>query len=142
MRRRLDGARPLEMLEFRVNVSRFHLLDVPMPKLAPADKHLQRGAATTLVLLVLKDSPSYGYQIVQEIRARSAEAFDFPEGTIYPILYGLESEGAIKGEWKPGIGDRKRKVYRLTPQGRKELERRVEAWQKYASGMRVALKGT
>lgn len=113
-----------------------------MPKLAPADKHLQRGAATTLVLLVLKDSPSYGYQIVQEIRARSAEAFDFPEGTIYPILYGLESEGAIKGDWKPGIGDRKRKVYRLTAQGRKELERRVEAWQKYASGMRVALKGT
>lgn len=113
-----------------------------MAKLAPAEKHLQRGAATTLVLLVLRDAPSYGYQIVQEIRARSAAAFDFPEGTIYPILYGLESEGSIKGEWKPGVGDRQRKVYRLTAQGRKELERRIDAWQKYASGMKVALKGT
>lgn len=112
-----------------------------MPKLAPADKHLQRGAATALVLLVLRDSPSYGYQIVQEIRARSADAFDFPEGTIYPILHGLEKDGFIKGEWKEGIGDRKRRVYRLTAAGRKELERRLEAWHKYASAMRTALRG-
>lgn len=112
-----------------------------MRKLDPVDKHLMRGAATTLVLLVLRDKPSYGYQIVQDIRARSAEAFDFPEGTIYPLLYGLEADGSIKGEWKPGSGDRKRKVYRLTPAGRKELERRVAAWEKYANGMKVALRG-
>lgn len=112
-----------------------------MRKLEPVDKHLMRGAATTLVLLVLRDSPSYGYQIVQEIKARSAEAFDFPEGTIYPLLYGLEAEGSIKGEWKPGTGERKRKVYRLTAAGRKELDRRINAWEKYASGMKVALRG-
>lgn len=111
-----------------------------MRKLEPVDKHLLRGAATTLILLVLRESPSYGYQIVQDIKARSAEAFDFPEGTIYPLLYGLEADGMIKGDWKPGTGERKRKVYRITAAGRGELERRISAWDRYAGGMRAALR--
>lgn len=113
-----------------------------MRKLAPVDKHLMRGAATTLILLVLKDGPSYGYQLVQDIKTRSAEAFDFPEGTIYPLLYGLEEDGMITGDWKPGTGERKRKVYRLTAAGRKELERRLSAWERYANGMRAALRNS
>jgi PadR family transcriptional regulator, regulatory protein PadR len=113
-----------------------------MRKLDPIDKHLMRGAATTLILQVISEAPSYGYQIAQDIKSRSAEAFDFPEGTIYPLLYRLEEDGSIKGDWRPGTGDRQRKVYRLTPQGRKELERRRQAWEKYANGMRVALRGT
>jgi DNA-binding PadR family transcriptional regulator len=112
-----------------------------MRKLEAVDKHLIRGAATTLILLVLKERPSYGYQIVQDIKARSAEAFDFPEGTIYPLLYGLEADGAIVGEWKAGTGDRKRKVYKLTAAGRKALESRLDAWERYAGAMKVALRG-
>lgn len=113
-----------------------------MRKLDPIDKHLMRGAATTLILQVLSEAPSYGYQIVQDIKARSSHAFDFPEGTIYPLLYRLEEDGAIKGELKPGTGERMRRVYKLTAAGRKELERRRSAWEKYANGMRVALRGT
>ncbi len=111
-----------------------------MKRLDPIEKNLIRGAATTLILLVLKDRPTHGYQIAQRIKARSADAFDFPEGTIYPLLYGLVDGGHIEGEWQEGNTGRQRKVYRITPAGRKELERRLGAWEKYANGMRVALR--
>jgi PadR family transcriptional regulator len=105
------------------------------------DKHLLRGAATTVLLLILRDTPSYGYELVQEIRRRSGEQFDFGEGTIYPLLYSLEEDGAIKGEWAPGVGERRRRVYRLTAKGRKELARRLAAWDRYEKGMKLALRG-
>lgn len=104
------------------------------------EPYLLRGAATTILLLILRDHPSYGYQLVQEIKRRSKEHLDFSEGTIYPLLYSLEDDGAIKGEWGPGSGDRKRKVYRLTSKGRKDLARRLAAWETFEKGMRLALR--
>lgn len=111
-----------------------------MPSLPRIDRHLMRGAATALVLLILRDRPSYGYQIVQDIRSRSKDLFDFSEGTVYPLLYGLESDGVIKGQWEDGIGERRRRVYRLTAKGKKELARRLAAWERYEKGMRIALR--
>lgn len=105
------------------------------------DKHLMRGAATALVLLILRDQPTHGYQLVQEIRRRSKDVFDFGEGTVYPLLYGLESDGIISGKWETVTGDRRRRIYSLTARGRKELEVRLAAWQRYERGMRLALQG-
>jgi PadR family transcriptional regulator PadR len=108
----------------------------------PADKYMQRGAATTLLLVILRDRPAHGYELVQEIRRRSRELFNFAEGTIYPLLYSLEADGAIEGSWAVREGERKRRVYRLTSKGRKELERRLSAWARYERAMRLSLRET
>ena len=104
------------------------------------DRHLMRGAATTLILVILGEQPTYGYQIVQEITRRSKSILEFGEGTVYPLLYSLEAQGMIKGTWVAGTGERKRRSYQLTAKGKKELTRRVAAWDQYERGMRAALR--
>jgi len=101
-----------------------------------------RGAATTLILVVLAEQPSYGYQLVQEITRRSKQLLAFGEGTIYPLLYSLESSGMIRGSWGEGTGARKRRIYDLTSKGKKELKRRLASWERYEAGMRAALRNT
>ena len=105
------------------------------------DRSVLRGAATTLVLLILRDTPSYGYQLVQEIRRRSANMFAFGEGTIYPLLYSLEEDGSIAGRWKTALGGRRRKIYSLTPKGRKRLAAATAEWARFEKGMRLAFRG-
>lgn len=112
-----------------------------MSDLPPMDKYLLRGAASTLILAILNEQPTYGYQLAQEIRGRSHGLLEFEEATIYPLLYALEADGFLKASWGPGVGERRRKTYRLTAAGRKELERRLAAWERYELGMRMALRG-
>lgn len=104
------------------------------------ERQLLRGVATTL-LLILRDHPSYGYDLVQQLRARSNGHLSFGEGTVYPLLYALEADGMITGAWKPGVGERKRRVYRLTAKGQRQLERRLADWERFEQGMRFALGG-
>ncbi len=111
-----------------------------MPEKPVADRSLLRGAATTLVMLILGDTPCYGYQLVQEIRRRSASMFAFGEGTIYPLLYTLEDAGCIAGRWEAGTGGRPRKVYSLTPKGRKRLAAATAEWTRFEKGMRLAFR--
>lgn len=99
------------------------------------DRHFVKGGATTLVLSVLNESPMHGYQLVQTIRARSDGIFDLSEGTVYPLLYGLEDKGLVKGAWESPSGERRRKVYTLTARGRQALTRRLVQWAQFARGM-------
>lgn len=99
------------------------------------DRHFVKGGATTLILRILGETPMHGYQIVQAIRARSEGIFDFSEGTVYPLLYALEDKGYVKGAWKEAAGERRRKVYALTPKGKRALGRRLAQWAVFARGM-------
>jgi PadR family transcriptional regulator, regulatory protein PadR len=90
-----------------------------------------RGHVDLLLLGVLDDGPAHGYGLVETLRERSGGAFDLPEGTVYPSLYRLERRGLIASRWEPA-GGRKRRVYRLSAAGRKELSRRREDWRAFA----------
>lgn len=79
-----------------------------------------RGIHELLVLSALKQEPKHGYQIAVDVEAESNGLFRFRHGTLYPILYRLESEGLIRGSWSKD-GRRKKKVYALTAQGRRHL---------------------
>ena len=105
------------------------------------DKELLKGATETVVLAVLAEEPSHGYQLVQLLRRRSEGIFEFGEGTVYPLLYKLEAKGWIRGEWQAGEGRRRRRVYRVTGRGRRQLEKRTEQWAGLARGMTLILKG-
>ncbi|WP_425154410.1 PadR family transcriptional regulator [Candidatus Palauibacter sp.] len=72
-----------------------------------------------LVLAVLERGPAHGYQIALSVEERSAGAFSFQHGTLYPILHRLEAKGQVKGSWD-GEG-RRRKTYEITRAGREEL---------------------
>ena len=99
------------------------------------DKELLKGATETLVLAALAEKPSHGYQLVERLRQQSEGIFELGEGTLYPLLYKLEARGLIQGDWEPGSGQRKKRVYRLTPRGKKQLAGRSEQWQALVRGM-------
>jgi DNA-binding PadR family transcriptional regulator len=99
------------------------------------DPGFVKGAATTLILSVLEREPMHGYQLVATIRGGSDGIFDFSEGTIYPLLYGLEEKGLLRSAWVAPEGERRRKVYSLTAVGRRALGRRRKQWGLVARGM-------
>jgi PadR family transcriptional regulator PadR len=97
-------------------------------------KPLQGGHVDGLILAVLADGPCHGYAVIEELRRRSDGVLDFPEGTIYPALYKLEAARAVASSWTVAEG-RRRRMYRLTAAGRRELTRAREDWDTLARAM-------
>ena len=83
------------------------------------DSQFLKGSIGLLLLNLLSRGEMYGYEILQEASRRSANAFEFKEGTLYPALHQLEEKGQIKSEWRTAENGRERKYYSLTPKGRK-----------------------
>jgi len=103
------------------------------------ESDLLRGNTPTLVLAVLRDEPGHGYAITKRINARTDNALSMRQGTLYPVLTALERDGLVEGQWEHPEGERPRKMYVITDAGRAELERRTEAWRKFASGVNQVL---
>jgi PadR family transcriptional regulator PadR len=96
---------------------------------------------STLVLAVLMDAPRHGYAIAREIERRSESALSPGEGALYPALRGLEGEGLIEGHWEQAKGSPARKIYALTPEGIKELQKRTQSWRRYVRAVDTVLGG-
>ena len=88
------------------------------------DKGLIAGSSTLLVLTLLESGDMYGYQMIEELSRRSNDAFQFQEGTLYPILHGLEKGKYLSGYQQQAPSGRMRKYYRLTRKGRSCWRRR------------------
>jgi PadR family transcriptional regulator, regulatory protein PadR len=99
-----------------------------------------KGHLDLLVLGVLADGPKHGYAVIEELRVRSGDAFDIPEGTLYPVLHRLERANLLASEWVEVAG-RRRRLYRLTDQGRAALVTEQAEWQKFASAVAGVLAG-
>jgi PadR family transcriptional regulator, regulatory protein PadR len=97
------------------------------------------GNIETMLLAVLWDGPSYGYQIVQDLNNRAGGLLELGEGTVYPVLHRIERRGLIKGYWQTADNRRKRKYYRLTPLGRQALEENRQQFQGLVQVMRGML---
>lgn len=100
---------------------------------------LLKGNMTTLVLICLKKRDMYGYDLVKELQLLSKGALDVKEGTLYPLLHSLEKSEAIEAYWEEKTGERKRKYYRLSKEGRKLLKERSDEWQVFRKFMDQAL---
>ena len=93
-----------------------------------------KGHLDPLVLAVLAHGPCHGYGIIEQLRQRSGELFDLPEGTVYPALHRLEKIGLVTSA-RETVGGRERRVYRLSRRGRSALgERRIE-WARFSSAV-------
>ncbi len=91
----------------------------------------------TLALMVLKTlevlGPLHGYGIARRIEHISGELLSVNQGTLYPVLLKLEQEGSIESEWGASENNRKARFYRLTRDGRKQLQAETEGWQQTAA---------
>jgi transcriptional regulator len=91
-----------------------------------------RGHMDALLLSVLESEPLHGYAIIEALQERSGGALNVPTGTVYPALRRLERIGYLSSEWAT-VGGRKRRTYRLTASGRRQLEGERSAWREFTS---------
>jgi PadR family transcriptional regulator, regulatory protein PadR len=95
-------------------------------------RELKKGSAELLILALTEDQPRHGYDIGKLIEARSEGALRFNIASLYPLLYRLEKRGWIEGRWTEKAGQRRRRLYRLTAEGRKVLAAQRGGWQAFA----------
>ena len=106
---------------------------------ASVGKDVKKGSAEVLVLALVEDRPRHGYEIGKLIEERSDGVLKFHIASLYPMLYKLEKRGLIEGRWVEKAGQRRKRFYRITPQGRQVLERQRNRWQEFMSALaRVA----
>ena len=106
-----------------------------------AENQMLKGNSAMLVLGLLESGDKYGYEMINALAARSDGAFDLKEGTLYPILHALEQRGSIEAYWLDSKAGRRRRYYRLTRGGRKELQRRKEEWMAYCAAVSRVMGG-
>src|SRR6516165_2173886 len=92
------------------------------------------SAVEMLILEVVAQVPSYGYEITQTVAARSEGYFDLKEGSLYPALHRMERQKLLKASWREADG-RRRKYYELTRAGQAELAKRKQSWLSFAAGI-------
>ncbi len=99
------------------------------------DREWKKGSGEILVLSLVEDRPRHGYDICKLIESRSGGALRFHVTTLYPLLYRLEKRGWIQGRWVEKEGQRRRRYYRLTPEGRKVLTQQKQSWQEFVEAI-------
>jgi PadR family transcriptional regulator len=99
---------------------------------------LLRGHLDGLLLAVLAGSPGHGYELSQRLSRRSGGELGVPEGSLYPALHRLERGGLVDSAWSSGEG-RRRRVYRLTPAGRRAVRDSREEWRAFSSAVNRVL---
>ena len=92
------------------------------------DKELVAASATALLLAILQKGASYGYAIIQEVRELSGGELEWSEGMLYPVLHRMEDQELIESYEERGENGRKRKYYRLRPDGRRALAEERRQW--------------
>lgn len=99
-------------------------------------KELSKGSTGMLVLSVISRGEMYGYQIIKMVEMMSENVFQMNEGTLYPILHSLEKEDYLTSRWVENEENgRKRKYYKITEKGIKELAKQKEEWEAYSSAV-------
>lgn len=107
-----------------------------MPK--PSD--LLQGTLDLLILKSLSREPLHGWGIAKRIQLLSDDVLSVQQGSLYPALHRLEQQGWVTAEWKNTDLGRSAKFYALTREGKKQLERELESWQRLSSAVGLLLK--
>ncbi len=92
-------------------------------------KDLIAASSTPIVLALLAEGDSYGYAILLRVRESSGGRMEWTDGMLYPVLHRLERLGHIEARWEIAPTGRRRKYYRITAQGRQQLEEERRQWQ-------------
>ena len=104
-----------------------------------AHDELKKGSTELLILSLLDARARHGYEIGKLIEKRSNGRLTFRIGSLYPILCRLEARGLIHGRWNEAAGERRRRFYRLTAEGRSVLKRQRSAWREFSQAVNQIL---
>ena len=99
-------------------------------------RELKKGSAELLILSLVEARPRHGYELSKLIETRSEGRVKFHVASLYPLLYRLEERGWIQGRWVEKPGQRRRRFYRLTQQGRKVLASQRNTWLEFVGAVR------
>ena len=99
------------------------------------DRELKKGSAELLILSLVEARPRHGYEISKLIEARSDGLLKFNVASLYPLLYRLEKRGWIQGRWVEKAGQRRRRYYKLTPEGKKVLAAQRSGWRDFVEAI-------
>ncbi|BCY09962.1 PadR family transcriptional regulator [Actinoplanes sp. L3-i22] len=104
-------------------------------------KDLVAASATPIVLGILVEGESYGYAILRRISDLSGGELNWTEGFLYPLLHRLEKLGHVEATWQTVPGERRRKYYHITEQGRAELAEQRRQWQTVVEALKQVWPG-
>jgi PadR family transcriptional regulator, regulatory protein PadR len=91
-------------------------------------KDLIAASATPILLSILKEQDSYGYEIIKRVKELSHHEMEWTEGMLYPVLHRLEDQQFIESYWKKADSGRRRKYYHLKEAGLEELDNLLKQW--------------
>jgi transcriptional regulator len=110
------------------------MTDIDRPMLA---RELKKGSAELIILSIVASRPRHGYEISRLIETQSAGQLKFHVASLYPLLYRLEERGWLQGRWVEKAGERRRRYYRLTAEGRRVLDSQRDTWKAFVAAMRL-----
>ena len=99
------------------------------------------ASASMLVLALLKGHEMYGYQIIEELDRRSEHVFRMKEGTLYPVLHGLEKDRLVTAREAEAPNGRVRRYYAVTERGLRVLEEKEKEWRTFSRAVTAILAG-
>lgn len=108
--------------------------------MARSSLDLMHGTVAVLILKTLSWGAMHGYDISRTIRQRSEGALGLEDAALYQALHRLESKRWIESEWGLSENNRRAKFYRLTDEGRKQLQVELSTWQRYATAVSKVLE--
>ena len=101
---------------------------------------LLQGTLDLLILKILALGPNHGWGIANRIRQISREGLEASQGSLYPALHRLELRGDVESEMTTSENNRRARVYRLTPLGRRRLAEETASWEQFALSIRRILQ--
>lgn len=105
------------------------------------DKEIMKGSIDILLLSLLNKRDMYGYEIVKTLKENSNELYNMSEGTLYPALKRLESKEWLQSYWESSESGGRRKYYRITEDGKYELDIKLNEWNQIKNLIRVCSEG-
>ena len=104
----------------------------------PSD--LIQGTLDVLILKSLATERRHGWAIAKRIEAASGDVLQIKQGSLYPALHRLESQGLLRAEWGENETGREAKFYSLTKAGRAQLEVELTQWERLSAAIRLTLR--
>jgi transcriptional regulator len=101
----------------------------------PNQRDLFPGALEMMILQTLKRQPMHGYALAQTIKSASEDLLQIEEGSLYPALQRMLKSDWVTAEWAVSVHNRRVRLYRITPAGRKQLQREVSAFDQMLTGI-------
>ena len=95
-----------------------------------------------LVLSLLSNEDMYGYQMIMELARRSDHTFEMKEGTLYPVLHRMQNQGLLNSYDQDTENGKRRKYYRITEKGRRQLVSEKEEWRSFTASVNRVIGGS